>query len=360
MTIHKCLVCNKIFARKAHLRSHLYTRKKPCTPPQTGENGNNESFVSNNGQFDDGDHSIVSNNDRSVGNDHVSVSNNDHFKKIIQCNVCKKIFKFRSSLSYHKKHTCAIHRKKLGEFKCGKCLKGYKTNILRNRHVKRCNVTTLNISNINNSTTTQILTNSQNTNITDNSTNNHITNNNINIQNTITLVSHSKENMDWITSAQWCSLFRKQEKGVCGLFKLVNFNPNHPENHNILGIDFDSKFLNIFREHGWKGENSNMVSRKILQRMYRELEKEYNICLANGCIDDYTERCFSRFQRKMDSGNYDVMTDRLIEIDIPLTICNNKKMVEKTMKLIAEQKERKKYLIQLQQQKDILQNKYSA
>ena len=80
------------------------------------------------------------------------------------------------------------------------------------------------------------------------------------------------------------------------------------------------------------------------------MENKYAEFLAKGLVDNHTKRCFSRFQRKMDSGNYEAMTDRLIDIEIPLTICNNKKMVEKTIKLTAQQKKRNKYLAKLQQQ----------
>ena len=388
MTIHKCLVCERIFKRKSHLRSHLYSRKKPCVPlvinetsdlrqmkapelllsqvPSNGDN-NQPSLVhhsqENMSQLD------LSNSDQNINSNNQTPNSSltKKLKKLFTCEKCKQTFTRKASLKKHILNRCIMSDKqqelnKDKKYHCVHCTTGFGRVDNKNKHEKSCRLSVLiNISNINNASADHSYNTTNNTTNNINNSTNNTTNNNItNIQNTINLVSYSKENMDWITPELWCNLFRIQERGVCGLIKLVNFNPNHPENHNILGIEFDSKFISIFRKHGWKGENCNAFCRRILQRMYGELEKKYSEYLADGGIDDLTKRCFSRFKRKMDSGNYEMMTDRLIEVEIPLTICNNKKMVEKTRKLIAEQKERKKYLIKLQQQKEILQNKQEA
>jgi len=58
-----------------------------------------------------------------------------------------------------------------------------------------------------------------------------------------------QENTEYITPENICKLLTRDQKGRCtpaNLLKVIHFNKNHPENHNLLNTSIQSKYVSVF------------------------------------------------------------------------------------------------------------------
>jgi hypothetical protein len=115
---------------------------------------------------------------------------------------------------------------------------------------------------------TQSINNSYNT--TNNITNNNITNNTTNniTNNNIKIVSFRNEDLSFLTDKDILHCLSKTPYCVAEVTKLINCNPNKPENHNILITNLRSKTLQVYENDRWVTKDTDDT----LDTMFQERE----------------------------------------------------------------------------------------
>lgn len=211
MSKYQCNLCNKTFPKKYNYDRHL-KRQTPC----------------------------------------VKVS--------IRCNDCLATFTQKSSLNYHKKYNCkGVIRSIVDKHQCKYCNKYYATLNTLDRHIKNsCPVKKAFDSHdedvilqaIDNSR--QHVANITTNNIINNNINNITNNNTVNVQNNITILPFGKEDISFITKEQWISIMDKGLNCMASFIKLLSFNKNQPQNHNMYCSDIRSPYVRIYDGDLWK------------------------------------------------------------------------------------------------------------
>jgi len=173
----------------------------------------------------------------------------------------------------------------------------------------------------------------QPSNITNN-TNNHIINNNQQNCNNqtlnINLVAFGKEDMDQLSNLELFKIIKKGFKSVPELMKVIHFDENRPENHNIYIPNMSRNYVMIFDGEKWglvdgtdTIENIFDDGRNFLAERKEKIDK---------LINDKNRKClikFDRFNRDIDN-----CPDKKNEIlnDIKLILYNNRELPIKNRK----------------------------
>lgn len=108
-----------------------------------------------------------------------------------------------------------------------------------------------------------------------------ITNNNVTqTQNVYGLIPFGKENLDFLTLAQYDTIFSKGCRAIQYLVELVHCDKNRPENMNIYISNYKDKYIRTFNGDEWTMENKNDVlynlfhsKRDLLEFKYKDLKK---------------------------------------------------------------------------------------
>ena len=157
------------------------------------------------------------------------------------------------------------------------------------------------------------VTNNNTTN--NNTTNNNTTNNNI----TINLNTHGKENIDYLSQTDLMKSVSRVFKSVPDLIWKIYFNPNHPENHNVIITDRRSPYINVFtKDKKWKLANKrdtigSMIdsSYMILDETFENNKSEFSTSIQDG---------FKRFQDKFEKSEKKTMKE--INKEVHMVIMN--------------------------------------
>lgn len=204
---------------------------------------------------------------------------------MFSCQHCDKKFACKQNLDYHlnkKKFKCfetVIKKKKKTDFICEFCDKIYTRNINLKKHIqKNHHDATKNTNKLilkkmdeiqkqnseiqkqNNELQKQIELLKQqniNININDNSVNDNSINNS-NVTNVI-VQPHTLENIDYLDNYTMGFCVRKPLLGIPKLVQLINFNPEHPENHNVHLMNKKEKRYKVFNGKTWSVMNQDEV-----------------------------------------------------------------------------------------------------
>ena len=156
-----------------------------------------------------------------------------------------------------------------------------------------------------------VTNNNNTTNNNNNTTNNNTTNNNI----TINLNAHGKENIDYLSQSDLMKSVSRVFKSVPDLIWKIYFNPNHPENHNVIITDRRSPYINVFtKDKKWKLANKrdtigSMIdsSYMILDETFENNKSEFSTTIQDG---------FKRFQDKFGKSEKKTMKEINKEVDM--------------------------------------------
>jgi hypothetical protein len=148
-----------------------------------------------------------------------------------------------------------------------------------------------------------------------NTTNNNTTNNNI----TINLNTHGKENIDYLSQTDLMKSVSRVFKSVPDLIWKIYFNPNHPENHNVIITDRRSPYINVFtKDKKWKLANKRDTIGSMIDSSYMILDETFqnNKSEFSSSIQD----SFKRFQDKF--GKSEKKTMKEINKEVHMVIMN--------------------------------------
>jgi len=218
---------------------------------------------------------------------------------MFQCKDCKKTFAHASGLSKHKR-AC--------KYKANETLANIEhemTILEEERDSLKEELKQLKAE--------KSVTNNNTTN--NNTTNNNTTNNNI----TINLNTHGKENIDYLSQSDLMKSVSRVFKSVPDLIWKIYFNPNHPENHNVIITDRRSPYINVFtKDKKWKLANKrdtigSMIdsSYMILDETFENNKSEFSTSIQDG---------FKRFQDKFEKSEKKTMKE--INKEVHMVIMN--------------------------------------
>jgi hypothetical protein len=183
----------------------------------------------------------------------------------IKCNVCLKNYKTRTTFN---RHVCKISDDSII---CKFCNKEFKSKYNRKNHEIKCNenhTQTLMEENeklkmiINELEVAKTEGMNVNNNITNNSTVNNITNNQIIIS------SFGDEDTSHITKKQLIKAFKMCKEFPLEMIKMIHFNKERPENHNIYKPNFKDKYVKYFNDSVWKiGDAKKIITELYMSKM---------------------------------------------------------------------------------------------
>lgn len=162
-------------------------------------------------------------------------------------------------------------------------------------------------------------------------TNNTTTNNTYNILNVnslsdIKLVAYGKEDMSFITPANYDKIFKRGRNAVIEFIQFLHFNASHPENHNIYISNIRDDYALIFDGSRWMLQQRN----KVLDDMY--------IDSISTLDDKYYERkktnpdlIVTKFEQFLEKRTDDKVVND-IKAELKLLIYNYRYMVEEARK----------------------------
>ena len=224
----------------------------------------------------------------------------------LECRFCSKIFTTKSNLSRH-------------DITC-KAKEEYRVKLetqLEERKPVATNVT------------------NNNNNITNNNTNSHNTNTTNNtINNNITVNPFGKENMEYLTRAvilKLCSKANFRNEIIPRLVKQVHFNPEHPENHNILITNLRAAYGKVYDGEDYVVETSRDIVDKVMDNVTDALTTAAYMDNEDGKFNRY-ERAITKLEEDM--GDEDSKFKREQRTKVKRNMYNNQRLVDKIKKII--------------------------
>jgi hypothetical protein len=148
--------------------------------------------------------------------------------------------------------------------------------------------------------------------------NNNTTNNNSN--NTIIVVNnYGKENTDYLTADKIAKLLNRPYDSIQDLIKMLHFNADHPENHNIKITNKKEPFALVWNDPIWELRKKKAVIKDIVDKGYMMIDTTHEDI-------DKPNKKYLNFQDNFDDDDSNIK--ELIEGETELMIINESKKIE--------------------------------
>ena len=286
--LYKCNNCNYSTNRKSNFLSHI-NRRSPCVK----ENLDDASL-----EFSD------------------STLSKDG--KIFKCDKCNKEFSTKWNL---KRHLGSCNNIDNGTLKCEICQIEFTSVRSKNKHKRTVACIPIHLqNNINNN-----VNNITNHNTTTNNNNNHnntlnITNNNI--QNNIVVNAFGKENYDYLLDEnhRLKKIIENKDAFMQKMITLVHFDKEHPENHNIMMTNMQSKHVHVY-------DGQKFVKALKEQTFDKLITDKRDFIVSN--VDDLglTKECELELKEKLITIKLNQEKRKLLKDKVELICYNNKELI---------------------------------
>ena len=180
----------------------------------------------------------------------------------ITCNVCLKSYKTRTTFN---RHVCkAIDNSTICKF----CNKEFKTKYNRKNHEIKCNETHSQTLLEENEKLKMIIKELESNKTDQPMKVTNITNNGNITNNTIIINNLGNEDISHITQKQMIRLLRMNKECPVEMIKMIHFNSEKPENHNVYKPNFKDKYVKYCDNNIWKiGDLMKIVTELYLSKM---------------------------------------------------------------------------------------------
>ena len=266
-----------------------------------------------------------------------SPETSEKIQRTYECDLCSKILSTNYNLKIHKLKCKGVH-----SLQCPTCKKEFSTAQTKHYHLKnvKCipieiddeattshvtnNNTNNNTSNVNsNNSTINNNTNNNTNNITNNNTNNN-NNNTINHTTNIQINAFGSENIDYLIGEhnRLRNILQKKNAFMQRLVEAVHFDENHPENHNIMMTNLQSKHIMIH-------DGTKFVKALKEPTFDKLIQKKRNI--IHGNIEELGLTIGSEryIKEKLDSLRNDDEKRKTLKNNLELLCYNNKEASDK-------------------------------
>lgn len=144
-----------------------------------------------------------------------------------------------------------------------------------------------------------------------------------NIQNNFYIIQYGKENLEHIDETTYKNILNKGYKSVQEYVRLVHYDTNHPEHHNIYIPNIKNNYVMVYDGQKWDLKDRD----EIIDDMY-DLRKSILIDKFEELYNNLPKHAQNKFKRFIDSDETgDTETIKTIKKELKLILFNNRKMV---------------------------------
>ena len=148
--------------------------------------------------------------------------------------------------------------------------------------------------------------------------NNNTTNNTNNTQNIIVVNNYGKENTDYLTFDKIKKLIDRPYDSVQELIKMLHFDSNHPENHNVKITNKKEPYALVWNYPIWELRQKKSVVKDLVDKGYMMIDTTHEIDLPN--------KKYINFQNKFEDDSTNIKEK--IEAESEIVIFNESKKIE--------------------------------
>jgi hypothetical protein len=152
-----------------------------------------------------------------------------------------------------------------------------------------------------------------------NNTTNNNTNNTNNTNNIIVVNNYGKENTDYLTADKIEALLARPYESIQELIKMLHFNSEHPENHNVKITNKKEPYALVWNNPIWEIRKKKSVVKDIVDKGYMMIDTTHDNM-------DESNKKYIKFQTKFDDDA--THTKDTIEEDAEMVIINETKKLE--------------------------------
>ena len=150
-----------------------------------------------------------------------------------------------------------------------------------------------------------------------NNTTNNNTNNNT--QNIIVVNNYGKENTDYLTADKIKALLNRPFDSVQELIKMLHFNSDHPENHNVKITNKKEPYALVWNEPIWELRKKKSVVKDIVDKGYLMIDTTHDSM-------DESNKKYINFQTQFDDDETNIKD--IIEDETEIVIINETKKLD--------------------------------
>lgn len=288
MTKFQCPTCNKEFKRKENFKNHM-SKKYPCTkPPQNGQ----ENII-----------------------------------KSYDCQQCNKKYTKNHNLQKHmKKAHNSEPIEKVTDYQCNTCQHYFSSNNYLKKHHAQCVVKqNIQITESYNSNTVHTNHSHNNSSHNDSHNNSHnVTNNNI-------VFNFGSESEVDFTNNELREMIRHWSVCHSKYIEKIHFNPEHPENCNILLKNMRSKYIIIKKNGRWIKVNKKDLVDGLINTSLDKLNAMFNERLKDTFNNPQYKRVVTKSLNRLNVvvDDEEEYGQKIIREEIDLSMYNNSYLVKK-------------------------------
>ena len=232
MVLYNCISCNYASKIKTHYNRHLNT-KKHLTNVETSLSA---MVMTTN------DHKMTTNDHKMTPNDHKMTTT---ISKLYGCDYCDESFTTKPHKRRHELHYCKENTSNM----TNKIKKLEREKKKLEKKIEKMLDKTCTINNT--------------------------TNNNSN--NTIIVVNnYGKENTDYLTAAKIAKLLNRPYDSIQELIKMLHFNNEHPENHNVKITNKKEPFALVWNDPIWEIRKKKSVVKDMVDKGYTMIDMTHD------------------------------------------------------------------------------------
>ena len=282
MVSYNCGICNFVTKLKGNYNQHLKSKKHL--------RNTNESLIP----------MVMSTNEHKISTNEHKMSTNEHkisttISKLYGCDYCPESFTTKPNKRRHELHYCkentSIMTHKIKKLEREKKKLEKKIEKMLD---KTCTI------------------------------NNNTTNNN-NSNNTIIVVNnYGKENTEYLTAEKIVQLLNRPFDSIQDLIKMLHFNVDHPENHNVKITNKKEPFALVWNDPIWELRKKKTVIKDMVDKGYMMIDNSHD-----EVSHEFKEnKKYLKFQNNFEDDASNIK--ELIEDETEIMIINETKKIEKS------------------------------
>jgi hypothetical protein len=153
---------------------------------------------------------------------------------------------------------------------------------------------------------------------------NNTTNNNTN--NIVIVNNYGKENTDYLTAEKISKLLDRPYDSIQDLIKMLHFNVDHPENHNVKITNKKEPFALVWNNPIWELRKKKSVVKDMVDKGYMMIDTTHDEVSYDDNDSYKTNKKYLKFQNNFENNNSNIK--ELIEEETEIVIFNESKKIE--------------------------------